>query len=276
MRRLFVLALLTAAPSAWAEAISLSELESARSLGMGGAFRATGLGADSVLGNPAAMTMLKAYQLELQGDYDFPSKQGFGGLALRDSQTSEVAAGVVYDFVGLGNGPTRSFANLGTVGLALPLAEFLSIGAAGKYLFQWGAHHANAGTFDAGALVKPGGGLAIGISAHNLIDTRHSELGRYFAGSIAFLAPSFSIAADVRSTLKKADSAPVLNVGGEYFIGQVVYIRAGYEHDFLLVHNYLSGGAGVFFQGGGFDVTYRHEFAGDNSRLLAATIRLQM
>jgi hypothetical protein len=258
------------------EVITLPDIQSARAMGMGGAFRASGLGADAVLGNPAALTMIKAFQTDVHGAYDFPHKQGFGGVSLRDSQTSDFAAGVSYDFVGLGKGPTRSYGNLATLAVAMPIADILSIGLSGKYLNQWGYHLVNAATMDAGVIVKPGGGLTLGASGHNLIDTTQPELSRYFAGSVGFVIGGFNVLADIRSTLKKIGGQPLLNTGAEYTFGQSFSLRAGYTHDFLLITNYVAGGLGFSCQGGGIDVSYRQQLGGAIERLFGATIRLSM
>jgi hypothetical protein len=276
MKRLLFFALLCANAVALAQTINLPDLSHARGIGMGGAFRGTGLGADSINGNPASIALIKTFQTELSGTFDIPSKDGYGSVAIRDSQTSELAAGIGYHFLALGGLDNRSWGHLNTLALALPLADALVIGVAGNYLYQTGGHHVNAATFDAGAVVRPFGGFLVGVSANNIIDTRQAELARYYTGSLAYLGPNFTIAGDIRSTLRQDNGAPTLNVGGEVFIGQIVFLRAGYSHDFLQNGNFVTGGAGVFSQGAGVDVAYRHEFGGNGARLLALTLRLQL
>lgn len=276
MNRQLLLALLLTAPLASAQNLAIRDFAHARSIGMGGAYRATGLGADSVGGNPAATGLLKVYQIELAGAYDFPHQDGFGSVALRDSQTSDVAAGVGYHFIATGGPGARTFGHLSTLSLAVPIADAIVVGVSGNYLYQSGASPANAGTMNAGLMVRPAGGLVIGIGAHNIIDTRNPELDRYYSGSLAWLSPAFTIALDVRSTLRSDNGKPQLNLGGEYFISQLVFVRAGYAHDFLLNYNSVSAGAGIFTSGAGFDISYRHEFGNTQTRLLAATLRFQM
>jgi hypothetical protein len=218
---------------------------------------------------------LKVYQVELTGAYDFNGKDGYGNVALRDSQTSDLAAGVSYNFLAIGGPNNRSFGHLGTVALALPIADVVSIGVSGRYLYQTGAHVVNAGTMDAGLAVRPVAAFIIALGASNVIDTRQEELPRYYSGSLAYLGQAFKLAADVRSTLRGDTGKPFLNVGGEYMFGQSFYLRAGYGHDFAVSNNLVSGGVGFFGEGGGVDLAYRHEFGGSQSKLLALTVRLQ-
>jgi hypothetical protein len=276
MNRWLVLASVVLPAAAAAQAVNFQELEHARAFGMGGAYRGTGLGADSMEGNPASMGTIKTFQSEMSGTYDTRSKDGYGAAMVRDTATSDVGAGVGYHFVAVGGDAHRSFANLSTLAVSAPLFDAVVIGAAAHYLYMSGAQNISAGTFDAGVIVRPTGGLMLGISANNIIDTGHAILARYYTANFAFLAGTFSIAADVRSNLRKDTGRPLLNVGGEYFIGQVVFIRAGFSHDFFTYRNTVSGGFGVFTQGGGVDIAYRHEFAGANSRMLVLTLRMQL
>ena len=276
MRRLFVSLVLLAGSTAWAEDFSLQEIMSTRAIAMGGAFRGTGLGADSVYGNPAAMALDKKYQTEVSGGYNIPAKDGYAATALRDSASTDLAAGVGYTFLARGGEAARNWGNLTTVAAALPIANFLFLGASGKYMNQTGAHAINAITMDAGALIRPFGGFILGVGAHNIIDTGHAELARYYSASAAYVAPSFTVAADLRTTLMAENGKPNLNVGAEYTIADLISLRAGYQHDFQLNTNFLGVGAGFTFQGGGVDAAYRHEFGNENARIIAVTLRLSI
>jgi hypothetical protein len=276
MKRPLLCLLLLALPLPALAQVSVRDTAHARSIGMGGAYRALGLGADALLGNPASMSLLKAYQIELTGAYDFAARDGYGILALRDSSTSDLAAGLNYQFLAMGTPAARRFGHLATLGISFPIGNALIIGASGKYFNQSGAARANAGTMDVGLAVRPGGGLVIGLGAHNVVDTTQPELARFFTGSLAYLGSSFNVALDVRSTLRGDTGAPMLNLGGEYMFGQSFLARLGYAHDFFTSQNFGSIGVGFFGEGGGVDLAYRHEFGNLDGRLLTLTARLQM
>src|SRR5687767_14802752 len=109
----------------------LRDLLSARSHGMGGAWRALGMRAEAGTGNPAAF---RSYRIELTGAWDWVGQDAFGMVAVADSVTSLLAAGVSYQLVTLGKGPERSTAHINTVASALPIANSLLIGVSTRYL----------------------------------------------------------------------------------------------------------------------------------------------
>ncbi len=117
----------------------LRDLQSARGYGMGGAWRALGLGAEAGLGNPAALAAFRTYRVELTGAWDWEGKDASGMVALADSSTSALAAGVSYQLVSLGKGTERTTAHINTIAMGLPIANSLLIGVSSRYLLMRGA-----------------------------------------------------------------------------------------------------------------------------------------
>jgi opacity protein-like surface antigen len=257
----------------------LRDVMSARAYGMGGAFRALGLGTESVLGNPAAMALFPSYRVEATGAWDVEQKEGLLGISVLDASTSRLAMGLDYHWVSLGRGGARSSAHLSSLGVGLPLGPSVFIGGVARYLRLSGeSRYANSVTADAGLLLRLAPSLVVGASAHNLIDTGNPELTRYFSAHVGVLTQSLSVAADVRGDfVTDGKNTFTYAAGLEYLVGQVLPVRLGYTYDGFQRISQLSTGLGFITEGGGgLDLAYRHDLGGEKGRLLALTFRMQM
>jgi opacity protein-like surface antigen len=255
----------------------LRDILSARGYGMGGAWRALGVGAESGTGNPAALAAFRSYRVEITGAWDWVGQDAFGMVAVADSVTSPLAAGVSYQLITLGKGLERATAHVNTVAMGLPLSESFLLGVSTRYLLMRGARQANAVTGDAGLLFRPGQAFALGVSAHNLIGTGNAELTRYYSAHAAVLAGIFNVAADVRADFETDNRTTFTYSGGlELVLGQSFPIRAGYTWDGFTRSSQVGVGLGLMTQGGGIDVAYRHDFGGEQGRLVALTFKLQV
>lgn len=255
----------------------LRNILSARGYGMGGAWRALGVGAEAGTGNPAAVAAFRTYRIELTGGWDWVGKDADGMVAVADSATSALAAGVSYQIVSLGKGTQRATAHLNTVALAVPFGDALMIGVSSRYLLMRGARQANAITGDAGILVRPSDFLAIGVSAHNLIGTGNPELTRYYSAHAGVFAGLLTVAADVRADFVTNNRTTFTYSGGmEFILGQNVPLRAGYTWNGFTRASELGVGIGVLTGGGGFDLAYHHDFGGEKGHLVALTFKVQV
>ncbi|RKH72706.1 hypothetical protein D7X55_22000 [Corallococcus sp. AB049A] len=255
----------------------LRNVANARSLGMGSAFRATGLGADALLGNPAAMALFPAYRIEGTGAVDPRNKEGYLGISLADSSSGRLAMGVDYHWLSLGRGGARTKSSYSTLGAALPLGQSLLIGLSGHYLRLNGqSRFANSVTMDAGLIFRLSEQLSLGVSGHNLIDTDNVELTRYFSGHVAYVGPSVVVAFDMRGDFETRDSSVfTYNTGAEYIVDQTIPLRVGYTYDGFQRVSRVTVGAGFLSPGGGgVDLAYQHDLGGLNGRMLALTLRL--
>lgn len=266
-----------AGPAVPPRAEDLRDLLSARSYGMGNAWRALGQGADTGTGNPASLAAWPTYRVELTGGWDWKGKDAFAMASIADASTSLLAAGVTYQLVSLGRGAERATANLTTLALALPLAESLLIGVSSRYLLLRGAREANAFTGDAGLIFRPSPVFSMGFSAHNLIDTHNLELTRYYSLHAAVVAGVFTAAADVRGDFTtQAQSTFTYSGGLEFLIAKQFPLRAGYTWDGFTRSSQLGFGLGLVTQGGGIDLAYRHDLGGEGGKLLALTVKVQV
>ncbi|MCP3058179.1 hypothetical protein LXT21_05315 [Myxococcus sp. K38C18041901] len=257
----------------------LRDIMSARAYGMGGAYRALGLGTEAVLGNPAAMALWPAYRFEGTGAWDTALKEGMLGISVIDGATSKLAMGVDYHWVSLGRGGARTTAHLSSLGVGFPLTPGILIGGVARYLRMSGmGRYANSVTVDTGLLMRLSQSFVAGVSGHNLINTENVELSRYYTGHIGIMSGMLTLAGDVRADFETDDKTTLTYAGGaEYLLGMQVPIRAGYSYDGFTRTSRVSTGLGFMTeQGGGLDIAYRHELGGEKSRMLALTIRLQV
>ena len=274
MRRSTLLLGLAALAAAPARAQSLEhpfrDLVHARSMALGGAYRAFGLGVETVTGNPAAMSLYRKYTMELSGAWDITRRVAFASAGVMDGMSS-LAAGVAYNVLTSGELDDRSVAHLNTLALSIPLMDNVFVGISAHYLNSSGALRANAVTGDAGLVVRVMEPLTIGVAGHNLVDTRHAALSTYFTAAAAFTLGTFSLVADARGEYR-LNQAPLLgfNAGAEYILGAGIPLRAGWGHDESGVTS-LSGGLGYMFEGGSVDAAYRHELNG-LGRAVALTV----
>lgn len=283
--RLLLLLALSVSTAAFAQdstaprAEDLRNLMSARAYGMGGAYRALGFGSEAVQGNPAALGLYRAYRIEFSGawDYGLSQKDANFGATIMDANTSALAAGLDYRYVSIGKGADRATAHLGTLAFALPLAQSLYLGTSVRYLLMDGRREANSTTVDAGIILKLSEGVTLGFSGHNLIDTRNPELTPYYSGHLGYTTGLFTLAADVRADfVTRPDDTFTYSAGLEYILGQGVPVRAGYMHDGFTGGHIVTAGLGLMGAGNGLDLAYQHEFGGDESRLVALTVKLQL
>lgn len=249
---------------------------SARNHGMGGAFESLGYGAESILGNPAALSMYKRYMLEGNGGWDPGQGYGYGSIAISDS-TNALAAGISYQFCTYG-GEERRWAHTTTVAAAYPLAEFLHLGVAMRYNVITGASNTNSVTMNAGLVVKPADFLSLSFSGHNLISNYNTDLPRYFVFSAsAMLLEQFSPVFDLWMDFNQPTARFDFRGGLEWLVAQSFPLRIGYQYDGITTKQYIGGGVGYFVEGSGIDLAYRHEL-GENTtgKLIALTLKLQL
>ena len=286
MRRNFLLLLSLASSLAAAQVDAqvqgpdLRDMMSSRNIAMGGAYEALGYGAETIGGNPAALSLYKRYQIEATGSWDIPQGYGFGSLGIADS-TNPLAAGVSYHFATFG-GEKRTYAHITTLSLAYALGELIHLGFSTRSYVLVGASKLNAITVNAGIVAKPVSFMTLGFSGHNLIGVYNTNVSRYFVASIGFqIAGQLTPAFDLRMDFNKIDGGvltPRLAYHGgiEWLIAETFPIRIGYEYDGIANHQYISAGLGWFSSGSGIDFAYRHELGGLEGRMISLTLKLQL
>lgn len=254
----------------------LREMMTGRAYAMGGAYRALGIGGEAVTGNPAAMSLYRRYMVDVSGAWDLRTKFAFGNVTILDSSTNIIAAGLAYHLASIGRGQARRIAHCNTAASSIPISDNLMLGAAAKHFLMTGARESNAITLDAGLLVRLFAGLTISLSGHNLIDVSNPDITRYYALAAGWSGGGFNVAADMRADFGIAPTVQLaFNAGAEYVLAQAFPIRLGYTLDKISGRQDLSGGVGIYIEGTGLDLAYRHELGGTNGHLIALTLRLQ-
>jgi len=257
--------------------VGFEEALEAREISMGGAYRALGTTAVGVDGNPAALGLFKAFQVDVGGSYEFGTNTWYVAAYVRDSQTSPLAAGYSFHYLSQQvqtSSGTQSVDGFQQVfAFALPVADFAAIGVSTHWITE-SQLHINAASLDAGAAFKIGKVATIGFAGHNLIDTNHPvQLGRYFDLSTGLLFGPVRLAIDVRSNFGPNQFHPKYSFGTEVFFGSTFIFRAGLEWFTLTQSVFLTTGVGFVVDKGGFDIGYRQSLDGVGS-LLVATLRV--
>lgn len=270
-----VLAVLLSLPALAQEKASpgLDDLMHARNVAMGGAYRSLGYGAESVGGNPAAIAMFKRYQVELAGSWDPVSNFLFGSTAIADSASSDLATGLTYHVVTMGDGETRRTAHINTLALAFAFGSYVSIGIAARNHIITGYNDTNSITMNAGIVVRPWEWLSLSVSGHNLIDNFNPDIQRFFSLAVSsMIARIFTPTVELKADFNQPVPRFTIGTGAEFLLADNFPLRAGYSYDGPRDVHAISFGLGFFMEGSGVDLAYKHEINGPG-RILALTIK---
>ena len=276
------LGLLLASASALAQPVArppnLQDVMAARNFAMAGAYRTLGYGAEAITGNPAALSLFKRYSVELSGAIDIKNSWGYGSISLADSVSNNVAAGIAYQMVTLGQRETQRMAYMTTAASAYPLSQSFHVGMAVRHQVVTGDDHTNSVTMSSGIIFRPWDELSFSVSGHNLIGVWSEEVPRYFSFGIASLiGGQLTPTVELRADFNGEQGPRVAFSGGiEWLAGQTIPLRLGYSYDQLTNTQHVGFGVGYFSEGSGIDFAYRHEINGTEGKLLALTIKIQI
>jgi opacity protein-like surface antigen len=263
------------------------EIESGRSLAMGGATRALGNGVTAIYQNPANMALTRVYHLQaLAQIWPEARRQTYGASAV-DSATGRLAAGVAGQYGVLDpDGVDRKWTDA-RLALAFPLSDRLYAGMTGKYLKLRENGFARPGfglpppsvassglgteaivdgfTFDAGITAKPSDAVFIGIVGTNLTNPGHGFQPTMFGGGIGYGTNDITVEGDIVAdftTFTNADGSTRTNVramaGFEYLAVDHYPLRLGYRYDKAQSSHALSAGVGYIDPQFSIDVGIRH------------------
>jgi len=226
------------------EAAAEERYESPRSLGMGSALRGAAAANAALFTNPAGLAATKLFHLE--GAYQFQSElEGHAGHASVVDSTTPVSGGFGATYFTW----DPEFQNVSgydmRITLAFPASDMFFIGATGKYLdLQAGGvpegalpseepgSVARGITFDAGAMVRLGQLVSLGVSGYNLRRLPGDQYPQGIGGGIGF-APFdlLLIDFDVVYDLPHEGGSRGRYLGGlEYFAGGQYPVRLGYRY----------------------------------------------
>ncbi len=274
MTRSLLIGLFIAAVPASAQTLDFDTARGAREVAMGGTFREMGTTANAVDGNPAAMGLFPAFQLDFAAGWDPRSHGWYAAGWARDSTNPDISAGYSLHYLSNETNGDAVGQWAHSLSLATRLGDRVAIGLGTRWLIQ-SQPHINAASLNAGLAIRAANTLTLGFAAYNLIDTHHPELSRAFEVGFSWLLGPVRLASEVRSDLGRGPVHPIVNAGTEFLLSRAFALRAGYEWQQATSNNFLSGGIGFLVDNAGFDFAYRHGF-NQPSRLLVVSFRLQL
>ncbi|WP_394835291.1 hypothetical protein LVJ94_53220 [Pendulispora rubella] len=266
----------------------LGEVQSPRSVAMGGAQNATGTSTTALWLNPANLPYTRVYHFEALATFSPDARRTNFGGAIADSSTSKVsgAFGGVWSQLDP-DGARRQWTDL-RLALALPLGDQISIGVTGRYLRvnqsvasgPFRDSYVSDGTrgdplfsqftFDAGVTVQPVPGLFFGLVGHNLTNPGTALAPTTLAGGVGYMRPQlFTLEANALAdfTTWKGTRGRLM-FGGEFVVMEHVPLRAGYRYDAGQRAHSVSAGIGYLDKKWSVEISGRRDVATDQPMTL--------
>jgi hypothetical protein len=272
------------------QAYGLGEIPNARALGMGGALNALGVSTAAISLNPANMPLARVYHLEAVGAVSPEAQRQTYGLAIVDSvlNSSRVSGGVGGTWSEMDPSGTHRVWTDVRAALAVPLGDYFSVGATGRWLQvdqavaagPFGHSLASDGTtnssvfngftFDAGATASLGDNLRIGVVGHNLTNPSTSLAPTMGALGIGYATQIFALEADglLDFTTYHTVQGRVMG-GGELFLGDRYAVRAGWRFDTGTRLHTPSLGFGYVDPRWSVELGVSHDLTGNHASTLA-------
>lgn len=272
------------------QAYDMGEIPTARGVGMGGALNALGVSTAALFMNPANMSLARVYHIEGLAAYQPESSRQTYGLAIVDSvlNTSHLAGGLGGTWSTLDpDGINRSWADVRGA-LSLPIASFLSVGAAVRWLRiqqavdagPFGASLASGGTptapifenftFDLGATASLQG-FRLGVVGHNLTNPGTGLAPTTAAAGLGYSNETFSLEADgMLDFTTYASTRGRIMFGGEVFVAERYAMRAGWRYDTGTKLNTPSIGLGYIDPKWSAEIAVNHDIIDAHASTLVA------
>ncbi|MDD5309795.1 MAG: hypothetical protein PHU25_20965 [Deltaproteobacteria bacterium] len=251
-----------------------------RPIGMGMTLRAAPGATAGIYLNPATIAMAKLFHLELMYQHTGEDSENMGGLAVVDSITTIVAAGLSFNYARINKANMDHESYDGRLALAGNFADVFFVGLTGRYLrveqnmsrSKWGpngraampssgSHNVDGFTFDAGLALKPVDVFSIGVVGYNLTDT-----GSIFApvklgsGLSVFALDMITVEGDVVidfTSFEKVNEE--IHAGAEILVAGSVPLRGGYIYDVYYGINSVTAGIGYVGAQFALDFGYMQE-----------------
>jgi hypothetical protein len=258
--------------------LGVMDVVGARALSMG-AYRGVTAGNDGIFLNAASLAARKRYSIEttffMERLGSDATVQALNGSVV-DSETTGVTSGFAYTraLAGPWNG------NVFQVPLAFPVTSSLFLGFTGKFLQIDGplGESVRSGNLDVSGFFRSSGGLAVGVSGYNLLDSGHvTQMPRRFGAGVSYGDDRrYNLAADWRADFTtRGQTTHLFAFGAEYLLGDSVPIRASYLNDDTRSASAWAVGAGLVSASGlAIDLAYRQGIERTDDRTFAVTLKL--
>lgn len=270
------------------QAYDLGEIPSARAVGMGGALNALGVSTTALYLNPANMALARVYHLEALGAYSPEGQRSTLGLAIVDSviNAAHLSGGVAGTYNEMDpDGLHRVWTDV-RAALALPIGDYLAIGATGRWLRvdqavsvgPFGPSLASDGTssspifngltFNLGATASLGD-FRLGLVGHNLTNPGTSLAPTTGAAGIGYANQTVALEVDglLDFTTWGSTRGRVM-AGGELFLADHYALRLGWRYDAGTQINTPSLGFGYIDPRWSIELGARHDLIGAHSGTL--------
>lgn len=261
------------------------EIETARTMGTGGAKRALSNSVSALFMNPANIAAELLYHIGAFAQIWPEARRQSYGIAAVDSisSSSKVAGsmGATYNFQDT-DGIDRHWTDIRGA-IAFPFSDKFLFGVGGRYLSLWengagplGDSLASAGlpdeqivrqfSFDAGLTVRPTPDFSISVVGSNLSNPGHGYMPLTAGGGIGFGRKQFAIELDVVADFETWGETTVRAMSGlEVLLGTNVALRGGYRYDQGAESHAVSLGAAYIDRSFMLDLGARRTVAGDTA-----------
>lgn len=281
---LAAIAVLPCPASAEEQLVGAAPTVDPRALGLSSAVRASAGGVSGIYLNPATIALLPLYHIGLMYGYTGRDQQHMGGIAIVDSVTSVVAAGLAFNYSGIDQADSKHQAYDARLALAGKLGDMFAIGGGLRYLHleqnlnssvsgpagppalpASGSVQMNGITLDAGAVLTLADIVSIGVAGQNLTATGSVFAPLTLGGGVSLsLFEMWLIEVDANFDFTTHDkTAPDVRAATELFLGGQLGLRAGYEYDIYYTLSRLSGGLGYVHQNFGIDIGFASDLRED-------------
>lgn len=240
------------------------EIETPRTLAMGGANRALASSFEGLFVNPANMAASRIYHLGVLAQiWPEAARQSYGAAAVDSIVSSSRLAGGIggtWNFQDK-DGVNREFVDL-RFALALPFSDRFFFGLGGRYLMLeqdgWYGLEPSAASgglgdekivnglgLDAGLTIKATDALAISLVGNNLNHPDHGFQPTSVGGGVGYGTQQLTIEADVLADFSTWEDTQVRAMAGlEYLAAGHYPLRLGYRYDQALDTHAVSAGIG--------------------------------
>lgn len=261
-----------------------------RPVGLGGVLRASSSGTSGIYLNPATIAMTPLYHIEAMYQYTGEEQMHSGGVAVVDSITSIIAAGLSFNYSRIDRLKMDHEAYDVRLALAGGIGDLFRLGLTGRYLHleqnlggknqgpagvaalpYSGSQQVDGFTFDAGAAFRLGDLVTLGLVGYNLTDTGSVFAPLQIGGGLSLhLMSMLLIEGNLVVDFTSHDNVnEETHLGVELFIANQVAIRAGHIYDVYFNRHSISAGLGYVDSVFAIDFGFMQEIVADGRMILA-------
>ncbi len=265
-----------------------------RAVGLGQTLRASPSGTSGIYQNPAVIAMTPLYHIEAMYQFTGQENMHTGGLAIVDSVTTIIAAGLAFNYSNITQSRTKHVAYDGRLAIAGGIGDVFYLGMTGRYLHveqnksssKWGpigraalppsgSQQVDGFTFDAGMALKAGKVVTLGIAGYNLTNTGSVFAPIELGGGISLnLFRIWLLELDPVIDFTSHDDVSVdINFGTEVFLLDALALRAGYMFDIYYDLHSLTAGVAYVHSRFSIDFGFMHEIVEDGRMLLGFSFK---